>query len=271
MKSEVGPSYPFYASDFNGSTRVQRMTLEEECCYRRLLDTQMAEGKIPSDLRKLSKICKNISVSKMKKIWEVVGPHFAPLEDGSGYINLRQDSIRKELIAFRLCKSEAGKKGNQLRWGKSSHSDSHSVSQTVSQTDRKAIAQRIANGSPSISIPISPSQDPIPINTASPPKNSKPQQAGRAGDLLQSVRNHWQAVLRYIRKEHASSDQYARLFRPIEVSSAEGEFLILRVPPELVANYDGDIGATRVDLLALIEKSGADFLRDRKLALEVLD
>ena len=55
------PAFQFYAAEYLADEDVQLMTLEEEGCYIRLLAYCWREGSIPSDLEKLSRLCKGAS------------------------------------------------------------------------------------------------------------------------------------------------------------------------------------------------------------------
>ena len=74
--------YPWYPRDFNSDGPVVGMSLEEEGAYRRLLDYQWLNGTIPLDMARLAKVCKNIPVARMKRIWEAIGGQFTDGQNG---------------------------------------------------------------------------------------------------------------------------------------------------------------------------------------------
>lgn len=111
MKKEIGPSFQFYASDYLSSSKVQRMTLEEEGAYIRLLCYNWKDGWIPADIRKLAGMCK-VSPKRMSRIWETLTDCFGPLpDDPDKLVNPRLEHTRQTLVQFRLEKAEAGKVG----------------------------------------------------------------------------------------------------------------------------------------------------------------
>ena len=101
MQEAKLPSYQWYPGDALSSSRIQRMSLEEECCYRRLLDFQWEDGFIPADISELARMCKNISPRKMAVIWERIRECFVPLpDDPDRLINPRLHKIKQERIAY---------------------------------------------------------------------------------------------------------------------------------------------------------------------------
>lgn len=92
------------------------MSLEAECCYRRLLDVQWMSGAIPSDIATLARLCKNIPVRRMRSIWTEIAPCFIPATDGQGLVNPKLAAIREGVVAFRRERAESGRLGG-LRSG----------------------------------------------------------------------------------------------------------------------------------------------------------
>jgi uncharacterized protein YdaU (DUF1376 family) len=111
------PSYPWYPRDFAGDEPVQLMTLEEEGAYRRLLDHQSLHGTIPSDPVQLAKICKNLSVPRMRKLWGAITPCFVPADEEGRLYNRKLQRVLEERRAYLEKKSQAGKAGAEAAWG----------------------------------------------------------------------------------------------------------------------------------------------------------
>ena len=119
------PSYPWYPRDHAADEVVQLMSLGQECAYRRLLDHQWLHGSIPSDLGQLARVCKNISLREMRKIWPGIAQCFVSVPDEPGRLqNRRLERIRNERKEHRAKQVEGGKKGAQTRWGPSKGDES---------------------------------------------------------------------------------------------------------------------------------------------------
>lgn len=132
------PAFQFYAADYLASSKVQRMSLEAEGAYIRLLAYSWQDGWIPTDLAKLARMCK-CSLKKMTSLWE---EHLSEcfVSDGAGHlVNERLEGVRKALLDFKANRSQAGSSGAAKRW------HSHS----------SAIAEPLANDSIPVSISIS--------------------------------------------------------------------------------------------------------------------
>jgi uncharacterized protein YdaU (DUF1376 family) len=110
------PAYQWYPRDFAGDEPVQLMSLEEEGAYRRLLDHQWLHGSIPADTQPLARICKNVPVARMRKIWRAVAPCFVEAEPGR-LQNRRLERVRAESREYRERQSAAGRRGAEARWG----------------------------------------------------------------------------------------------------------------------------------------------------------
>jgi len=155
------PYYFWYASDFMGSIFVQGLELEEECCYRRLLDAQATSDnhRISDNSDELRKQCKRPPVAQWNKIWAKLKAKFIPHPDGAGgLINLRMHEILQERDEYLANKSKAGRLGNKKRWGNRNKiaEPIAEESQDVSQSDRKAHRKRIASTSKEEEPPIVP-------------------------------------------------------------------------------------------------------------------
>jgi uncharacterized protein YdaU (DUF1376 family) len=117
MTDNKAPAYSWYPRDFAGDEPVQLMSLEEEGAYRRLLDHQWMHGSIPADLPQIAKVCKNVAVSKMRKIWPAISTCFMAVEsDASRLQNRKLERVRQENKEYREQRSAAGKLGAKARW-----------------------------------------------------------------------------------------------------------------------------------------------------------
>ncbi|MGH7511524.1 MAG: DUF1376 domain-containing protein [Gemmatimonadales bacterium] len=112
------PAYQWYPRDFASDEPVQLMTLEEEGAYRRLLDFQWLNGSIPADVRQLARICKNVPVQRMRRIWGALQPCFMAVEgDPTRLFNRRLERVRAESQEFREAQARKGRLGAEARWG----------------------------------------------------------------------------------------------------------------------------------------------------------
>ena len=153
MPTDAGPAYQWYAGDALSSPTIQKMTLEQEGCFRRLLDYQWLDGKISQNFLEIRALLKNVSRKRFEKIWAVIGLCFELLPDGSGLINPRLNYIREERIAFLAERGESGKKGANKRWKRDGLANGSAI--------RKLMAND-SSSSPSLSIPpIVPQSSPI--------------------------------------------------------------------------------------------------------------
>jgi uncharacterized protein YdaU (DUF1376 family) len=145
------PAFQFYASDYLSSSKVQRMTLEAEGAYIRLLAYSWQDGFIPADIGQLARMCKT-NPRKMAVLWDsYLRDCFKPTADPDKLVNEKLETVRQNLIDFKAKKSEAGSNGAAKRWHEHK------------QTDGTAIVVPLANDSSSSSIssntPIVPAGD----------------------------------------------------------------------------------------------------------------
>tara|TARA_R110000824_G_scaffold157971_2_gene331506 strand:- start:762 stop:1466 length:705 start_codon:yes stop_codon:yes gene_type:complete len=110
------PAYLWYPKDYLADANTVLMSLEEEGCYRRLLDYCWLEGSVPNDMVQLGRMCKGLDSEKMSVIWKSLEPCFR-LKNGRWH-HPRLDKERKKQEANRLAKSRAGKKGADARYNK---------------------------------------------------------------------------------------------------------------------------------------------------------
>lgn len=129
---------------------VQRLTIEEEGAYRRLLDHQWLNGSVPAELWELSIICKNMPLVRMRKIWARLIGLFPDVGEGR-LQNGRLERIREERESFRRKQRENGTKGAAKRWP------------ADSQRHGDPIANSEPDGSSSLPLPL-----PLPENNNNP-------------------------------------------------------------------------------------------------------
>jgi uncharacterized protein YdaU (DUF1376 family) len=108
----VGPSFPFYASDWMAS--VLEMTLEERGAYITLLAWSWDNGPVPKNEQKIARIL-SVSGSKSRRVFAAIVDRF--LLTPEGYVSERLELVRAEKAAFLDAKSRGGKAGMAKRWG----------------------------------------------------------------------------------------------------------------------------------------------------------
>lgn len=95
------PAYQWYPGDALADEAMTMMTLEEEGAFRRLLDHHYREHSIPADAEELRRLCKWITPSRFRKIWERIGKCFVPKPgDPSRLVNSRAEEQRRALDDF---------------------------------------------------------------------------------------------------------------------------------------------------------------------------
>lgn len=142
---KMPPAFQFYASDYLSSSKVQRMTLEAEGAFIRLLAYEWMDGFIPADVDQLSRLCK-CSVRKMASLWEdYLRCCFEPAaSDPDKLINSRLEDVRRKQLDHIKERSEAGSKGAAKRWRE--HGSGNG------KANGSAIKQPLAKNSSSVSI-----------------------------------------------------------------------------------------------------------------------
>jgi uncharacterized protein YdaU (DUF1376 family) len=100
----ANPILPLYYNDIDRSTRD--WSDEEFGCYMRLLMHQWAQGEIPKETHRLSRI-----VTSLGSSWELVRLKF--IETETGMINEKLEEIRAERMAYLKKQQENGKKGGR--------------------------------------------------------------------------------------------------------------------------------------------------------------
>lgn len=106
------PAFQFYAAEYLADENVQLMSLEEEGCYIRLMAFCWREGSIPSDLEKLSRLCKGASTTVLGVVAQCfeVSP-----SSSSRLVHKRLEAERKKQAEWREKSSMGGKKGAETK------------------------------------------------------------------------------------------------------------------------------------------------------------
>lgn len=113
--AENSPAYLWYPKDVFSSGRIDELSAQEECWYRRALDRSWLDGGIPADPEKCAKhIGKKCTAKAAEKILEMF---FIPAKkDASKMANPRQEKERALFKKKIKQKSDAGKAGMAKRW-----------------------------------------------------------------------------------------------------------------------------------------------------------
>lgn len=169
------PAFQFYASDYLSSSKVQRMSLEAEGAYIRLLAYNWQDGYIPADVSLLARMCK-ATTKKMAVLWDCyLRDCFQPsANDPDKLVNPRLEEVRLEQEAYRARKAAAGALGGTAK-AKAKQEPSKIVavldSAKGSATDL-LVAEGVAKLSPSSPSPVSNLQEKNPSDSLLP-KNRK--------------------------------------------------------------------------------------------------
>jgi len=105
------PYFPFYVGDWLSSSAVQRMTLEEEGAYLRLLCYQWQDGHIPDDPGERARLL-GVSGEAQARLWRRLESCFEVIENGK-LVNPRLATERRQVVRRKEKLSEAGRKGRQ--------------------------------------------------------------------------------------------------------------------------------------------------------------
>lgn len=111
------PAFQFYAAEYLADEDVQLMSLEEEGCYIRLLAYCWREGSIPSDLDKLSRLCKGASTTAVRV---VTGCFKQDATDSTRLLHKRLEVEREKQRQWREKSSRGGLKSAEVRANKES-------------------------------------------------------------------------------------------------------------------------------------------------------
>jgi hypothetical protein len=149
-RQSVDHYIPLFGRDFYASTAT--WTADEVGHYIRLLIIQWEQGGLPSDANRLELVSPGLG-----RVWELLETKFPVWDDGLRR-NHRLEEHRERAAELKEARSEAGRTGNERRWG-----DRKRIA-NGSQCDRKRIANGIAKTSPPSPSP-SPSPNPEEENT----------------------------------------------------------------------------------------------------------
>jgi uncharacterized protein YdaU (DUF1376 family) len=125
MANKDASFFPLFGRDFLAAT--MGWTAEERGHYIVLLITQWEQGGLPDDLKRLERASPGVS-----ECWETLEPKFPVCDDGERR-NLRLEEHRARVFAIRDRRREAGRAGNDARWGRKGVANE---SQMGSQNDR---------------------------------------------------------------------------------------------------------------------------------------
>jgi hypothetical protein len=130
--AQVGVDHylPLFGRDFLAATAG--WTAEERGHYITALIVQWEQGSIPDPFDRLEIMSPGIG-----RCWVILEPKFPVGQDGRRR-NAKLEEHRAKVEALKLARAEAGRLGNEARWGRRPIANG-------SQTDRKAIARGIAD------------------------------------------------------------------------------------------------------------------------------
>ena len=111
--SGKSPAFQFYPKDFLTDEHVALMSLSERGAYITLLCICWTEGSLPSDPKRLSRLC-GVSPSIMRRLWVALETCFRPHPSIDGrVIHPRLDRERISQAEFRRRQSDNGRKGGR--------------------------------------------------------------------------------------------------------------------------------------------------------------
>ena len=112
-EDKKSPAFQFYASDFIGSSKVQRMPLAERGAYITLLAFAWLDHGLPTDMAELGRMV-GLTKAAFTKMWGSQ-IHKCFVERSGKFVNLRQEDIRKSQAEYRKRQRENAAKGWQSR------------------------------------------------------------------------------------------------------------------------------------------------------------
>ncbi len=155
------PAFQFYASDYLSSSTVQRMTLEAEGAYCRLLFYSWQDGSIPSDIRELASLCKT-TPKRMAVLWDVyIKGCWTPMESAPHrLVNARMEQVRGGLSRFSESQSKRATAGWETRRKTDARaSDGHSPTDAGGHESGNALQSSVFNLQSSVLKPLSDKSD----------------------------------------------------------------------------------------------------------------
>lgn len=161
--SQIDHYLPLFGRDFLAATAG--WTAAERGHYITLLIVQWEQEGLPAGLDRLELVSPGVSA-----VWEIVEPKFPEWDDGLRR-NRRLEEHRQRCKELKDARSEAGKRGNDARWGRTGIANG-------SQTDRKPIANGVAKGVANTSPPTPTPTPNIEKDNTRAPGGKPPKQAG---------------------------------------------------------------------------------------------
>lgn len=264
------PAFQFYASDYLSSSKVQKMSLEEEGAYIRLLAYSWQDGSIPDDEISLARLCKT-NRRKMRLIWENLQDCFKPHPSlPHRLVNDRLEKVREIQAAYRENKIRAGHVGG-IKSGESKRSKREAkAKQNGSTTTVLLKADTIAKQSSPVSNLLS-SINPSPIHNSNTEISSVPieQNANeRTGKNQMDFQKFWKPVEGHIR-QNIVDETFQKYYAGCTIVSFKHDAVTLAVPDSLI-EYETSKDQAQMRLAAMIEESQTGLLRGRKLVIKTI-
>jgi len=142
MAKEKAPAMMFYGREFYSDEDVLVMDWQQEATYLRLLWNCWQEGSIPAEVPKLAAICRNTPVEKFElEVWPALCSLFVARDDGR-LIHQKVESLREAKEGRRKACSDAGKLGNEIRYGRASSERSEYELGVARTCDESASSER---------------------------------------------------------------------------------------------------------------------------------
>lgn len=120
------PFLPLFFGDLLAATPTWKG--EERALYVLLLSYQWTAGPLPSDPKKIAKMCQYDTKTFMR-LWETVGKKFVETEDG--LVNTRLEEHRVKAKAIAQKRATAGANGAAKRWQKPKQDDGKQIANAI--------------------------------------------------------------------------------------------------------------------------------------------
>jgi len=199
------PAFQLYADDLIAGTI--KFSDAELGLYIRLLCAQWSEGSLPDDDEELSSYGRGKTPLARVK---------AKFEKTDGRLrNARMEQVRTEQNEFRAARREAGKKGNEIRWG------AHRIAiAQASPSDPTAIANPIAKHRPPSPSPLSNKTTKLPASPQSAFSQKQTDLTARyhaaLGEQWENDRQKWMGRIKNF------FDKAERVIAEVENAAKEG-------------------------------------------------
>tara|TARA_R100001530_G_scaffold118430_1_gene85574 strand:- start:2123 stop:2851 length:729 start_codon:yes stop_codon:yes gene_type:complete len=110
-------SFKFYPTNYLGSSEIRQLSLEEECCYFRMLITLYDEdGKVEHNLHKFCAIFRIKTTKRCAKVWQKIEKFFEVSDGWVTHAKVTEEIIKHEEISSKC--SAGGRKAMRKRWAK---------------------------------------------------------------------------------------------------------------------------------------------------------